>query len=105
MKKSARAELTLEKVFGKEYFGEDGIWTWDVGDDQLLHGDIAAVKIVATNKEKEKQDEKDEETFDHVVQRHPLVIKWTKIVLEEAKRCGLDLKSLWPTQYQEASEE
>jgi len=110
LKKSARAELALEKVFGKEYFGEDGIWRWDVGGDddssQLRQRDdnttAAAVRKDLTEEELK---DKEEETFDHVVQRHPLIVKWTKIVLEEAKRCGLDLESLWPVQHYEQAGE
>ncbi|KAK6353307.1 Essential protein Yae1, N terminal [Orbilia brochopaga] len=65
---TARQELCLEKVFGREYFGEDGVWKWSAGDDP------------------EK-----EQTFDDIVQRHPLVIKWTNTVEQQVKELELEL--------------
>ncbi|KAF3921682.1 hypothetical protein ABW21_db0202145 [Orbilia brochopaga] len=65
---TARQELCLEKVFGIEYFGEDGLWKWSAEED--------AGK---------------EQTFDDIVLRHPLVIKWTDIVEEQVKELGLEL--------------
>ncbi|KAF3941480.1 hypothetical protein ABW19_dt0210252 [Dactylella cylindrospora] len=64
---TAREELKLEKVFGKEYFGEDGIWKWTTtgGED---------------------------ETFNDIVLQHPLVVKWRGIVKTQAGKLGLELK-------------
>lgn len=60
----AAAGLALEKVFSREYFDENGVWTYDVGG---------------------------EETLDKVVERHPLVVKWGQRVREEARKRGLEV--------------
>lgn len=62
----ATAELALEKIFGKEYFDERGVWKYEVG----------------------------EETLDRVVERHPVVVKWVRRVKEEARRRGLEVVGL-----------
>ncbi|KAK6522004.1 Essential protein Yae1, N terminal [Arthrobotrys megalospora] len=67
VRETARQELALEKVFGKEYFGEDGVWKWSAEDD----GDM---------------------TFDDIVLQHPLVVKWGIIVKEQAEGFGLEIR-------------
>lgn len=67
---SAKEELSIQNMFGKEWFGEDGIWTFKV----------------------EGREEYGEVTFRDVAAAHPLIRKWDGIVDSHAKRCGLDLK-------------
>lgn len=64
LRAEAAAGLALEKVFSREYFDENGVWTYDVGG---------------------------EETLDRVVERHPLVVKWGQRVREEARKKGLEV--------------
>ena len=71
MSNEAKADLSAEKVFGKEYWDEEGIWRWKV--DGEGEGDAEVV-------------------FEDVVAQHPLVKKWEGIVGEEVKRLGIDLK-------------
>ncbi|CZT53350.1 uncharacterized protein RSE6_14847 [Rhynchosporium secalis] len=63
----ARRELDTVSVFGKDFWGEDGIWKFEVGDGQgeVLFPDVAAA--------------------------HPLVKKWHGVVEGEVRRWGLDL--------------
>lgn len=60
----ARRELTVEKVFGKEWWGPDGIWTFDVEPD---------VEI----------------TFEQVAEMHPLLQVWTRRAREEMESLGI----------------
>ncbi|RFU35056.1 hypothetical protein B7463_g1327, partial [Scytalidium lignicola] len=67
----ARQELKTESVFGKEWWGEDGIWKFKVrgeGKDgkEVLFPDVAA--------------------------SHPLVAKWEAILSQEVQKWNLDLK-------------
>ncbi|KAK6331003.1 hypothetical protein TWF718_003196 [Orbilia javanica] len=68
VRETARQELALERVFGRDYFGEDGVWKWTT------------------------QEEDGEMTFDDIVLHHPLVVKWGDIVKKQAKELGLDIK-------------
>lgn len=58
----AAMELELKQVFGRELWGKDGMWLWEV-----LEGENG---------------EKEDVTFEEVVAAHPLVRKWTSIVEE-----------------------
>ena len=60
----------MQRLFGKEYFGEDGIWTYDVLNQDAEVEDI---------------------TFKEVADAHPLVKRWTKIARDLAEDSGLDL--------------
>lgn len=66
---SAQAELTTKGVFGREYFGMDGIWKYPV------EGEGEGVEVV----------------FPDVANSHPLIRKWEDIIAGEARRWGLDL--------------
>lgn len=66
----AEGELQVQCLFGKEYFGADGIWTYDVPDDS----------------------EAEEVTFRQVADAHPLLKKWMKIVGDLADGVGLELQ-------------
>lgn len=63
--KRAREELAADKVFGKEFWFEDGTWRFEVEKEDLLFADVA--------------------------EAHPLVRKWEDVVAEEVKRWRLDL--------------
>lgn len=64
---SAQEELTTKVVFGRAYFGMDGIWTYPV------------------------EAEGEEIVFPDVANSHPLVRKWEDIIAAEARRWKLDL--------------
>jgi hypothetical protein len=67
--KNARVELRTESVFGRKWWGEDGIWKFNVpGEGEGMHF-----------------------VFTDVAAAHPLVKKWEAIVDEEVERWGLDL--------------
>ncbi|KAF3313081.1 Essential protein Yae1, N terminal [Orbilia oligospora] len=68
VRETAKQELALEKVFGKDYFGEDGVWKWTA------------------------EEEDGEMTFDDIVLQHPLIVKWRDIVKKQAEELGLDIK-------------
>jgi hypothetical protein len=65
----ARRELGLERLCGKEFFGEDGVWVYDVpgsGEGQA-----------------------EEATFEQIAAAHPVLRKWECEVRELAARMGL----------------
>jgi hypothetical protein len=62
---SARRELVTEEVFGRAYWGLDGVWTYEVKETGNGWKDI--------------------------VDAHPLVRKWEAIVTEEVGRRNLDM--------------
>ena len=66
----AKAELRTQNVFGREWWGEDGIWTFEVPGEG---------------------DEGKEVLFPDVVAAHPLVVKWGAVVQEEVETWDLDL--------------
>ena len=63
--KEAREHLAVEKVFGREWWGEDGIWIYEV------------------------QGKQEEVTFHEVADAHPLVKRWTQRVDYEMNMAGL----------------
>jgi hypothetical protein len=66
----AKAELKTESVFGREWWGEDGIWKFKVPGESL---------------------EGKEVTFPDVAGAHPLVAKWEQTIQAEIQKWGLDL--------------
>jgi hypothetical protein len=75
----AKEELKTERVFGREWWGEDGIWKFEVPGErhkgkEVLFPDIAAA--------------------------HPLIKKWEGIVDKEIQKWGLDL-GLMETEHQD----
>ena len=67
----AQGELSVQSLFGKEYFGSDGIWTYQVPG----------------------QDHEENVTFEEVSDAHPLLSKWNTVVSELALDIGLQLHS------------
>jgi Essential protein Yae1, N terminal len=65
----AKRELSTQSIFGREWWGEDGVWRFEVPG------------------EKNGQ----EVLFPDVAGAHPLVVKWENLIEEEVKRWGLDL--------------
>ncbi|KAL9133741.1 MAG: hypothetical protein Q9175_005084 [Cornicularia normoerica] len=63
--KEAREHLAIEKIFGREWWGEDGIWRYEV------------------------QGKEEDVTFREVVDVHPLVRTWVEIVDQEMKIAGV----------------
>jgi hypothetical protein len=65
----AKGELGTKSVFAREWWGEDGVWRFEVPGE----GDGMEV------------------TFPDVAGAHPLVAKWERVVEVEVERWGLDL--------------
>ena len=63
--KEAKGQLALEKIFEREWWGEDGIWRYEV-------------------QEKER-----EVTFPEVVNAHPLLRKWVEKAEQEMEAAGV----------------
>lgn len=75
--KEARQELSVKRLITPEYFGQDGIWTYDVGE------------------KREGQEDNDEELgFRKVAAAHPVIGKWLGVVEVLAKETGLDLEKM-----------
>lgn len=69
----ARTELSAKSLYAPEYFGEDGIWKYNVAG---------------------AEDDEDNVTFRVVVRNHPLISKWTGAVDVLLLKYGLRSKSL-----------
>ncbi|KAK5732044.1 Essential protein Yae1, N terminal [Elasticomyces elasticus] len=66
----AKEELEISHLCGKEHFGEDGLWLYEVpGQDGEEH----------------------ELTFERVAAAHPSMQKWTQEVMRLAEKAGLQL--------------
>ena len=67
---AAKTELDISQLCGKDYFGEDGLWLYEVpGQHEVEH----------------------EVTFEAIAAAHPLLQKWTTNVLQLAAQVGLRL--------------
>lgn len=64
--KQARVELSVEKMFARGVWGEDGVWAYEVAGKE------------------------EEVTFAEVADAHPLLRKWKSRVKEELGRFGVD---------------
>lgn len=69
---AAEEELKVENLFGRTYFGEDGIWLYHVPGQ-------------------EREDE--ETTFEKIADAHPLVCKWTESIFSLSGKVGVDLRA------------
>ncbi|PQE06302.1 ABC1 domain containing yae1 protein [Rutstroemia sp. NJR-2017a BBW] len=63
---SKDADMWSEEVFGREWWGEDGIWKFEVPGEDVVFPDVAAA--------------------------HPLVKQWGEIVQREIEKWTLDMK-------------
>ncbi|KAL8630757.1 hypothetical protein Q9189_003517 [Teloschistes chrysophthalmus] len=61
----AREELRIEHLFGKEFWGSDGLWAYDV------------------------QGSDDDITFREVADQHPVVRKWLARAMDEVRKTGI----------------
>lgn len=68
----ARRELVVERVFAREWWGEDGVWRFEVGEEG----------------EREAGGEEGV-TFAKVAEEHPLLKSWLKRVRAEMRRLGV----------------
>ncbi|KAK3987781.1 hypothetical protein QBC44DRAFT_330933 [Cladorrhinum sp. PSN332] len=76
----ARKELSVQSVFGKEYWGEDGTWRYEV----------VGGREEGEREEEEEEDDDHEVVFGDVAGAHPLLRKWDGIVKSEAAGYGVD---------------
>lgn len=65
----AKDELTVKSLYGKEYFGEDGIWKYELVSEQESEEGHITLRIVARD--------------------HPLILKWKGTVADMMKKHGL----------------
>ncbi|KAK3635449.1 Essential protein Yae1, N terminal [Elasticomyces elasticus] len=68
----AKKELDISHLCGKEHFGEDGLWLYEVPN---------------------QDGEEHELTFERVAAAHPLLQKWTREVMQLAEKVGLRLSN------------
>jgi hypothetical protein len=66
----ARKDLKTEEVFGRSWWGEDGVWKYDVVG--------------------EHKDGGEDFTFREVVDSHPVVRRWKELVRQETDKWGVD---------------
>jgi len=64
----AQEELKMQSLLGREYFGEDGIWLYNVPG---------------------QENDGEETTFEKVAEAHPVLHKWTEKVLAILGKLGL----------------
>lgn len=76
----AKKELALEKVFGREWWGEDGMWTFVV--------EPAGARGEKKNQNNNDKDD-DEVTFIEVADQHPLLQRWFNTVRVDMQRMGV----------------
>lgn len=68
----AKQELKIEIIFGKEWWGEDGVWKFEVGGIKEV-GQMVGEEV----------------TFEQVAENHPLLQKWLYRTGDEMKRLGI----------------
>jgi len=66
----AKEELGTQSVFGRQYWGEDGIWKFRIPEEGAEGKQVV---------------------FPDVANAHPLVMKWDGIIAGDVRRWGLDL--------------
>jgi len=80
----AKAELKTESVFGREWWGEDGIWKFEVPGEGLDGKEV---------------------TFPDVAGAHPLIAKWEQTIKTEIETWSLDLDLMESEHTQERESE
>lgn len=80
----AKTELALEKVFGKDWWGEDGIWKFPVEP-----AGAGAEKGHQNIDRKDDDEEGEEVTFVEVADQHPLLARWSLAIKAEMHRMGI----------------
>lgn len=81
----AKTELALEKVFGKEWWGEDGMWKFAVEPGGGAGGGEKG-NLPDGNHD---DDDGEEVTFVEVADQHPLLERWFDTVKAEMQRMGV----------------
>lgn len=89
--KSAEEELALQSVFSKDYFDEEGIWKWNIGDHA---GSMSATECIAESTDshgpiRETAVDTPQATFREVANAHPLLTKWRGIANGKLQEFGL----------------
>ena len=77
--REAESELKVENLCGKEWFGEDGVWSWEVSgvdDEHEAAGAVAGEPRLRV-------------AFDDVAAAHPIIKKWREKACEGAGGLGL----------------
>jgi len=85
----AETDLRLERVFGPEFFAEDGVWKYSVpvtSTDGTTAGQVKSVERGGG-----PGGEGEDISFAQVAAAHPLVRKWEAIAKQLAETIGLDL--------------
>ncbi|MCJ1420763.1 Essential protein Yae1, N terminal [Xylographa parallela] len=87
LRHQAAAELYLQRIFGAEFWGPDGLWSWvvpvptegsDLGD--VERGSAATLATEAAG---------EDVTFETVAAAHPLIRKWSALVQEVMRKWGV----------------
>lgn len=73
----ARRELVVERVFAKEWWGEDGVWRFEVGEEGKREGRRGASAG------------EEEVTLAQVAEEHPLLKSWLKRARAEMEILGV----------------
>lgn len=82
----AKRELALENVFGKEWWGEDGMWKFAVEP-----GGGGGEKRNQNN-DHDDDDDGEEVTFVEVADQHPLLERWSHTIRAHMQRMGVQEK-------------
>lgn len=80
----ARRELVVEQVFGREWWGEDGIWRYETGEEG--EGGWGGGESGGEEGEGRKGEEV---TFAVVAESHPLLKRWLDTARAEMGRLGV----------------
>ncbi|MCJ1396650.1 hypothetical protein MMC18_009542 [Xylographa bjoerkii] len=94
LRRRAAVELDLQRVFGKEFWGDEGLWRWAV---PAVTGGGAGHGLDGGQVEREG----DEVTFEEVAAAHPLVRKWRGVVEEVMREWGVE-RGVWAGEEWEA---
>ncbi|KAK3395721.1 hypothetical protein B0T20DRAFT_419686 [Sordaria brevicollis] len=118
----AEKDLSVQSIYGKEYWDEDGTWRYEVPGESReqhervherfqqphQHEDGPAPKEAGEEQDKEEDEEEAEILFPDVALAHPLIEKWDRIIREElAERFGLvwDVTLLLPRSEEDEHED
>ncbi|MCJ1423367.1 Essential protein Yae1, N terminal [Sticta canariensis] len=85
----AKTELALEKVFGQEWWGEDGMWKFAVEPPRGGAGGDGNGNRNNSRGDDHDDDRSGEVTFVEVADQHPLLERWSNIVRAEMQRLGV----------------
>ncbi|MCJ1397603.1 Essential protein Yae1, N terminal [Xylographa trunciseda] len=86
LRRQAAAELDLQRVFGAEFWGADGLWSWAVPGPTTEGG--------AGDGMEPGKDADDDVTFEEVAAAHPLIREWSSAVEEVMREWGLE-REVW----------